>query len=53
LLEARILEIERLIDNVEIIKKSEKNADRTVSYGSIVTLEFDDGTVYDVEIVGS
>lgn len=53
LLEARILEIERLIDNVEIIKRSEKVADKTVGYGSVVTLEFEDGTKYDVEIVGS
>jgi len=53
LLEARIGEIERLISNVEIIKKSTKKGDQTVWYGSRVWLSFEDGATYDVEIVGS
>jgi transcription elongation factor GreA len=54
LLEARIAEIERLVDNVEIIKKDDTSTwEKTVRYWSVVDLEFEDGSAFKVEIVGS
>jgi transcription elongation factor GreA len=52
LLEARVSEIERLLDGVEIIQKGK--ASDTVAYGSVVTFQFtDDKKNYTVSIVGS
>lgn len=52
LLEARINEIEKLLDNVEIIKKSNSTK---VNFGSVVTFVFveDEKNEQMVEIVGS
>jgi transcription elongation GreA/GreB family factor len=54
LVESRIHEIQRLIDDVEIItqKKSAK-WDSSVNYGSVVVLRMDDGKEYTVTVVGS
>jgi transcription elongation factor GreA len=53
LLEARISEIERMIANVEIIKKDTKATN--INYGSLVTFAFTDALKeeHTVEIVGS
>ncbi len=53
---SRIAEIEKLIDDVEIIKEekeSKKKSDKTVDYGSKVTIETEDKDVYTVTIVGT
>lgn len=51
MLEAKISEIQRLLDNVEIIKKKKWSA---IDYGSQVTVAFvGDDKEYTVEIVGS
>ncbi len=53
LLEARISEIDLLLQDVEIIKKKKTTASTTVWYGSVVEVEFDDGKVEKIEIVWS
>lgn len=53
---SRIAEIEKLIDDVEIIKEekeSKKKSDKIVDYGSKVTIETEDKDVYTVTIVGT
>ena len=55
LVESRIIEIEKLIDNVEIISEKAKWAKKSsvVDYGSIVRIQFEDGKEYKLTIVGS
>ena len=54
LVESRIHEIQRLIDNVEIItEKKWSKGDSSVDYGSVVVLRMDDGKEYTVTVVGS
>ncbi len=51
---SRIGEIEKLIDDVEIIKEEKKGkADKIVDYGSKVTIQTEDGDIYTVDVVGT
>jgi len=58
---SRIGEIETLIDDVEIIKEDvswgakekKSKSDKTVDYGSKVTVKMDDDDIYNVTIVGT
>lgn len=52
LLSSRIVQIEELLDNVEIIDKKKKKG-WVVDYGSDVILELEDGKKYTVSIAGS
>src|SRR5574344_2254780 len=53
LINSRISEIEKLIDDVEIIKEEKKGkSDKIVDYGSKVTVQMDDGDIYTVTVVG-
>jgi len=54
LINSRIAEIEKLIDDVEIIKEEKKSkSEKVVDYGSKVTVETEDGDIYNITIVGS
>ncbi len=54
LINSRILEIETLINDVEIISEDKKKTkNQIVDYGSIVTIQTDDNDIYTVTIVGS
>lgn len=54
LVNSRIAEIEKLIDDVEIIKEEKKGkSDKIVDYGSKVTVQMDDGDIYTVTVVGT
>jgi len=54
LISSRIIEIEKLIDNVEIIKEEKKSkAGKIVDYWSKVILQTDDNDIYTVTIVGT
>lgn len=51
---SRIGEIEKLIEDVEIIKEEKKGkSDKIVDYGSKVTVQTDDNDTYTVTIVGT
>jgi transcription elongation factor GreA len=51
---SRIVEINNLIENVEIIKEEHKTkSDKIVDYGSKVTVKMDDGDIYTVTVVGA
>ena len=51
---SRIGEIEKLIDDVEIIKEEKKGkADKIVDYGSKVTIQTEDGDIYTIDVVGT
>ena len=51
---SRIGEIEKLIDDVEIIKEEKKSkTDKIVDYGSKVTIQTEDGDIYTVDVVGT
>jgi transcription elongation GreA/GreB family factor len=53
LVESRIIEIERLIDDVEIIDEKVKSSKKSlvVDYGSVVRIQFEDGKEYKITIV--
>jgi transcription elongation GreA/GreB family factor len=53
LVESRIIEIERLIDDVEIIDEKAKSSKKSsvVDYGSVVRIQFEDGKEYKITIV--
>lgn len=55
LVESRIIEIERLIDDVEIIDEKAKSSKKSsvVDYGSVVRIQFEDGKEYKITIVWS
>lgn len=55
LVESRIIEIEKLIANVEIINDKDKSAKKStvVDYGSVVRIQVEDGKEYKVTIVWS
>ena len=55
LVESRIIEIEKLIDNVEIIagKSPSQKKSTVVDYGSVVGLQFEDKREYKITIVWS
>lgn len=54
LVESRIHEIQRLVDDVEIIvEKKWGKWDSSINYGSVVVLRMDDGKEYTVTVVGS
>lgn len=54
LVDNRIAEIERLIDNVEIISaKKHGKGDTTVDYGSTVIVKMEDGKEFTLTLVGS
>ena len=54
LINSRISEIEKLIDDVEIIKEEKKGkSDKVVDYGSKVTVQTEDKDIYTVTIVGT
>lgn len=55
LVESRIIEIEKLIANVEIIseKSSAGKKSTVVDYGSVVRFQLEDGKEYKVTVVGS
>lgn len=54
LMNARIIEIERMIDKVEIVDESAVHTDTNkVEYGSHVTIQMEDGKDYSFQIVGS
>ncbi len=51
---SRITEIEKLIEDVEIIKEEKKTkSDKIVDYGSKVTVQTEDNDIYTVTIVGT
>ncbi len=51
---SRIGEIEKLIEDVEIIKEEKKGkSDKIIDYGSKVTVQTDDNDTYTVTIVGT
>ena len=54
LINSRIVEIENLIDDVEIIKEEKKSkSNKTVDYGSKVTIQMDDNDIYTITVVGT
>ncbi len=54
LINSRIWEIEKLIDDVEIIKEEKKGkSEKVVDYGSKVTVQTEDKDIYTVTIVGT
>jgi len=55
LVESRIIEIQHLIKDVEIIEEKVKwkKQSSVVDYGSIVRIQFEDGKEYKITIVGS
>lgn len=54
LINSRISEIEKLIDDVEIIKEEKKTkSEKVVDYWSKVSIQTEDGDTYDITIVGS
>lgn len=55
LVESRIIEIENLIKDVEIIEEKTKGAKKSsvVDYGSVVRVQFEDGKEYKVTVVWS
>jgi len=51
---SRITEIEKLIEDVEIIKEEKKTkSDKIVDYGAKVTVQIEDNDIYTVTIVGT
>ena len=51
---SRIGEIEKLVEDVEIIKEEKKGkSDKIVDYGSKVTVQMEDEDIYNVVIVGT
>ncbi len=55
LIESRMIEIEKLLDNVEIIDEKAKSTKKSsvVDYGSVVRVQFEDNKEYKVTIVWS
>ncbi|MCF7835203.1 transcription elongation factor GreA [Candidatus Gracilibacteria bacterium] len=50
---SRVLEIEDLIDNIEIVESEKKKGEKIVDFGSTVTVKIEGDKAYDVTIVGT
>jgi transcription elongation GreA/GreB family factor len=52
-LESRIIEIEKLVDDVEIIDEKNKSmrGSSTIDYGSVVRIQFEDKKEYKITMV--